>query len=103
MVLLYWEIGKTILGRQEREGLGAKAIDRLSADLRTAYPDMQGLSPRNLKNMRTFAAAWPDEAIGQENIRPSDSLLLDAGHRKLEAEFEQTNPIQTQLYRIPRF
>ena len=68
MVLLYWEIGKTILRRQEREGWGAKVIDRLSADLRTAFPDMQGLSPRNLKNMRTFAAAWPDEAIVQQAV-----------------------------------
>jgi DUF1016 N-terminal domain len=42
MVLLYWDIGRMILDRQEREGWGAKVIDRLSADLREAYPDMQG-------------------------------------------------------------
>jgi predicted nuclease of restriction endonuclease-like (RecB) superfamily len=66
MVLLYWDIGQLILDRQEHEGWGAKVIDRLSADLRGAYPDMKGLSPRNLKYMRSFAAAWQDRAIVQE-------------------------------------
>jgi predicted nuclease of restriction endonuclease-like (RecB) superfamily len=68
MVLTYWGIGRVILGRQQSEGWGAKVIDRLSADLRAAFPDMQGLSPRNLKYMRAFAAAWPDEAIVQRAI-----------------------------------
>ena len=66
MVLLYWDIGRLILNRQERAGWGARIIDRLSADLREAYPDMKGLSPRNLKYMRAFAAAWPARAIVQE-------------------------------------
>lgn len=66
MVLLYWDIGRMILDRQERAGWGAKVIDRLAADLRAAYPDMKGLSPRNLKYMRAFAAAWPERAIVQE-------------------------------------
>ena len=65
MVLLYWQIGRDILERQEREGWGAKVIDRLASDLHRAFPDMTGLSPRNLKYMRAFAAAWPDEAIVQ--------------------------------------
>jgi predicted nuclease of restriction endonuclease-like (RecB) superfamily len=68
MVLLYWDVGWMILARQEHEGWGAKVIDRLSADLQQAYPDMRGLSPRNLKYMRAFAAAWPDRAIVQEAL-----------------------------------
>ena len=68
MVLLYWDIGRLVLARQEREGWGAKVIDRLAADLREAYPDMRGLSPRNFKYMRAFAAVWPDRAIVQEAL-----------------------------------
>jgi predicted nuclease of restriction endonuclease-like (RecB) superfamily len=68
MVLLYWDIGQTILKRQERAGWGAKVIDRLAADLHEAYPDMKGLSPRNLKYMRAFAAAWGDRTIVQEAL-----------------------------------
>jgi predicted nuclease of restriction endonuclease-like (RecB) superfamily len=55
-----------ILDRQERAGWGAKVIDRLAADLRGAFPDMKGFSPRNLKYMRAFAAAWPGLAIVQQ-------------------------------------
>jgi predicted nuclease of restriction endonuclease-like (RecB) superfamily len=68
MILMYWEIGRIILARQEAEGWGAKVIDRLSDDLRDEFPDMQGLSPRNLKYMRKFAESWPDCAIVQRSI-----------------------------------
>ena len=68
MILAYWEIGQIILKRQASEGWGAKVIDRLSFDLRDAFPDMQGLSPRNLKYMRAFTATWPDRAIVQRVV-----------------------------------
>jgi hypothetical protein len=58
LVLLYWAIGCDILGRQEREGWGAKVIDLLAGDLGKAFPEMTGLSARNLKYMRAFAKAW---------------------------------------------
>jgi predicted nuclease of restriction endonuclease-like (RecB) superfamily len=68
MVLLYWDVGLMILDRQEQAGWGAKVIDRLSADLRDAFPEKRGFSPRNLKYMRAFAAAWPERAIVQRVI-----------------------------------
>lgn len=66
LVLLYWEIGREILSRQQSEGWGAKVIDRLSHDLRRSFPDMRGFSSRNLKYMRQLAEAWPDCPIVQE-------------------------------------
>lgn len=41
-------------------------IERLAQDLRGAFPDMKGFSPRNLKYMRAFAEAWPDAQFVQE-------------------------------------
>ncbi|WP_276959760.1 PDDEXK nuclease domain-containing protein [Allomeiothermus silvanus] len=66
LVLLYWQIGREILNRQEQEGWGAKVIDRLAQDLRQAFPQMKGFSPRNLKYMRAFAQAYPEEAFVQQ-------------------------------------
>lgn len=66
LVLLYWQIGQDILARQAAQGWGAKVIDRLSQDLRSAFPEMKGFSPRNLKYMRAFAEAWPDQSFVQE-------------------------------------
>jgi len=68
MVLMYWDMGKVILDRQEHQGWGAKVIDRLSHDLKTAFPDMKGFSPRNLKYMRKFAEAWPEREIVQGSL-----------------------------------
>lgn len=65
MVMLYWDIGQQILVKQQSEGWGARIIDRLAHDLRQAFPDMKGFSPRNLKYMRAFAASWNDRQIVQ--------------------------------------
>ncbi|MCX7087848.1 MAG: PDDEXK nuclease domain-containing protein [Methylococcales bacterium] len=65
LVLLYWQIGQDILMRQGEQGWGAKVIERLAHDLRAAFPDMKGFSPRNLKYMRAFAEAWPDAEFVQ--------------------------------------
>lgn len=66
-IKLYHEIGRDILDRQNRQGWGAKVIDRLSADLREAFPDMKGLSSRNLKYMSFFAKTCPDLQVGQQS------------------------------------
>ncbi len=68
LVLLYWHIGREILQRQAQEDWGAKVIDRLAQDLTQEFPEMKGFSPRNLKYMRAFAEAWPDEQIVQQLV-----------------------------------
>ncbi|MGY3404664.1 putative nuclease of restriction endonuclease-like (RecB) superfamily [Bradyrhizobium sp. GM5.1] len=75
LILLYWNIGRDILARQEREGWGAKIIDRLADDLGRAFPEMTGLSARNLKYMRALAEAWPDGGFVQQVV-----ALLPWGH-----------------------
>lgn len=81
LVLLYWQIGKDILTRQSNEGWGAKVIVRLAQDLRNAFPEMKGFSPRNLKYMRTFAESWPDSEFVQAVL----AQLLELGnqHKKM--------------------
>lgn len=66
LVWLYWQIGQDILTRQAKQGWGAKVVDRLAHDLRQAFPEMKGFSPRNLKYMHAFAKAWPDGEFVQE-------------------------------------
>lgn len=68
LVLLYWQIGRDILTRQASQGWGTKVIERLAHDLRTAFPDMKGFSPRNLKYMRAFAESWPDAEFVQQVV-----------------------------------
>src|ERR1035438_365785 len=65
LVMLYWNIGCQILERQDQQGWGSGVIDQLSGDLHAAFPEMKGFSPRNLKYMRAFAKAYPDEQFVQ--------------------------------------
>jgi predicted nuclease of restriction endonuclease-like (RecB) superfamily len=68
LVLLYWQIGREILTRQASEGWGTKVIDQLAKDLKIEFPEMTGLSTRNLKYMRAFAESYPDESIVQQAV-----------------------------------
>lgn len=68
LILLYWHIGTEILQRQNNEGWGSKVIAQLAKDLKREFPDMKGLSSRNLKYMRTFAESWPEESIVQQLV-----------------------------------
>jgi len=54
LVGLYWDIGRLIVARQQREGWGKGVVEQLSADLRVAFPGIGGFSSQNLWYMRQF-------------------------------------------------
>jgi predicted nuclease of restriction endonuclease-like (RecB) superfamily len=66
LVLLYWEVGRRILERQQTHGWGAKVVYRLARDLKSAFPDMKGFSRANLLYMRAFAENYPDSSFVQQ-------------------------------------
>ena len=68
LILLYWKIGKEILERKRDLGWGSKVIEQLSQDLQHTFPEMKGLSPRNLVYMQTFANAYPDFEFTQQVV-----------------------------------
>jgi predicted nuclease of restriction endonuclease-like (RecB) superfamily len=68
LIQLYWSIGRNILNQQNNEGWGAKVIDRLSDDLSRSFPEMRGFRPRNLKYVRAFAEAYPDQEFVQQVV-----------------------------------
>jgi predicted nuclease of restriction endonuclease-like (RecB) superfamily len=89
LIKLYWQIGKDILHRQQQQGWGTAVVDQLARDLKSAFPDMRGFSPRNLKYMRALAQAWPAPEFVQQ---PAAQLpwfhlctlldkVKDSGHR----------------------
>lgn len=86
LVLLYWSIGRDILDRQTAEGWGARIVEQLAIDLRREFPEMKGLSARNLRYMRAFAEAWPDSEILQQLV-----AQLPWGHcvRLLDADLSR--------------
>jgi len=63
LILLYWEIGKTISKNQFEQGWGSKVIERLSKDLQNEFPEMKGFSFTNLKYMKMFFQAYQGDTI----------------------------------------
>jgi predicted nuclease of restriction endonuclease-like (RecB) superfamily len=77
VILLYWYIGREIRERQAQHGWGAKVVLRLAADLKSAFPGVEGFSSRNLGYMKSFAEAYPDMSILQQLL---DNSPLPWGH-----------------------
>jgi len=98
---VYCEIGKTIADQEISEGWGAKIVESLSKDLKIEFPDMKGLSPRNLSYMRDFAKAYPHFPFLQaplakmENVQidNNETSILQATLAKLQINDNQTNVI----------
>lgn len=84
---LYWNIGKSILQKQEQEGWGKQVIEQLSKDLISRYPDDRGYSKRNLGYMKSFAMQYPDFPFLQVPLaKLKESPILQATLAKLENE-----------------
>ncbi len=54
LIGLYWDIGRAIEERQDREGWGESVVERLSADLQSEFGAKNGFSTQNLWYMRNF-------------------------------------------------
>lgn len=59
-ILLYWDIGRDILKKQETAKWGTSFIEHLSQDLLREFPGVSTFSVRNLHFMRQFAVSYPD-------------------------------------------
>jgi predicted nuclease of restriction endonuclease-like (RecB) superfamily len=58
LIQLYWDVGRLIVHRQQREGWGAGVIDQLSGDLHKTFPRLEGFSASNISRMRAFFLAY---------------------------------------------
>jgi predicted nuclease of restriction endonuclease-like (RecB) superfamily len=67
MTVTYWEIGRRIVkleqGGERRAGYGEQLIEQLATDLTRQFG--RGFGQTNLKQMRTFYQAWPEQQIRQ--------------------------------------
>lgn len=54
LIILYWDIGKTIVNRQRKYGWGQSVVEKLASDLQREFGAKYGFSASNLWRMRTF-------------------------------------------------
>ena len=67
LVRLYWDIGRLIAQRKQRESWGAGVIPRLARELRNELPEVKGFSERNIKLMVQFAQEYPT-GVGDRDV-----------------------------------
>lgn len=71
LIALYWDIGREIVDRQEREGWGKRVLERLADDLQKALPGVAGFSRSNVFRMRAFYLAYRSSEIVAQPVRQS--------------------------------
>lgn len=61
LISLYWDIGKTIVSKQEQFGWGKSIVKNLSNELQNEFIGVKGFSVQNLWNMRQFYLEYKDD------------------------------------------
>lgn len=69
MILLYWDIGQSIVEKQTRRGWGESVVVTLSRDLRAEFPWTTGFSVQNLWRMRQFFLEHTSPAFLSQAVR----------------------------------
>lgn len=91
LLTLYWEIGKSIVEKQEEHGWGKSVVETLSKDLQNEFPGVQGYSSANLWRIRSFYANYQ----GNEKLAPMvreiswshNMVIMEKCKDDLEREF----------------
>ena len=84
--LLYWEIGKLIIERQNEYGWGASIVDNLSMDLQAKIGAGQSWSSRNLRLMRQLYEDYSQLTVSEKsNVKQIVSHLTKSNTRRLSS------------------
>jgi predicted nuclease of restriction endonuclease-like (RecB) superfamily len=91
LLILYSDIGKSIVEKQEQLGWGKSVVENLAKDLQNEFPGMQGFSARNLWLMRSFYLEYKDniklQPLVAEISWTHNVILMEKCKDMLEREF----------------
>jgi predicted nuclease of restriction endonuclease-like (RecB) superfamily len=69
LIMLYWDIGRGIVAKQQTAGWGDAVVERLASDLRAEFPDMRGFSANNLWLMRQLYSEYSDTEFLEQLVQ----------------------------------
>ena len=112
MIMLYWDLGKQIVEKQENAKWGSGFIEQLSKDLREEFPEMRGFSADNLTYMKRFYLFYTQKSeqvvpklgnqfIAQlvQQIENSSHVISEQVVRKMQCSENQDDIISEQVVR----
>ena len=109
LIKLYWEVGKEILEKQEREGWGSNVLERVARDLQNEFPGVEGFSRRNMFRMRAFYQAYEKvpQVVAQLEDLPifsipwgHNALILEKVKNRVERLWYAQKAIDNDLRRL---
>jgi predicted nuclease of restriction endonuclease-like (RecB) superfamily len=68
LVMLYWDVGRGIVEKQQTAGWGDSVVERLAADLRAEFSDLRGFSGRSVWDMKRFYLACSEPEFLQQVV-----------------------------------
>jgi len=91
LIKLYWEIGASIIEKQEQYGWGKSIVENLSKDLQKEFPGVNGFSSSNLWRMRNFFTEYQSNTKLAPLVREigwsHNLVVLEKCKDDLEREF----------------
>ncbi|MDO8474729.1 MAG: PDDEXK nuclease domain-containing protein [Candidatus Rokubacteria bacterium] len=91
LVVLYWDIGQTIVRRQKGRSWGKTVVERLAGDLQAAFPGIGGFSASNLWRMKafyeTYASSGKLAPLVREISWSHNLVIIEQCADPLEREF----------------
>jgi len=79
VIELYWEIGKDITEKQKKSNWGSKFIEQTAIELKHEFPEIKGLSRRNLYAMKQ----WYTFYAQKYSFVPQGVAQIPWGHNRL--------------------
>ncbi len=90
LILLYWDVGKNIVEKQEQNNWGSKIVDQIANDLKRDLPDTNGFSRTNLFAMRKFYLFYKDTQIVHQLGGQFEKNEIDQQHTGLLEKWMQS-------------
>jgi len=91
LISLYWDIGKSIVEKQDSLGWGKSVVKILSQELQNEFVGMKGFSVQNLWNMRQFYLEYKDslklQPLVGEISWTKNVIIFQKSKDNLEREF----------------
>lgn len=91
LINLYWDIGRSIVIKQEEFGWGKSIVKNLSDELRKEFVGMKGFSVQNLWNMRQFYLEYEQneklQTLSREIAWSHNVVIFQKCKESLEREF----------------
>ena len=95
LIEFYWDLGKML---SEKENMwGRKLVENVAKDLKMEFPDMQGLSRRNLFNAKKFFQFYETELVQQ----PVALIGKQPTSRSKTTDNQQTLFVQQVVGQVP--